>query len=209
VTETVNEAFHTGYYDSEVWKRTFWLGVPAQKTPFDLWTYQELLYEVRPRVIVETGTAHGGSALFLATVCDALRRGEVVSVDIHDPGGRPRHPRITYVEGSSTSPEVFRRVVELVAGREPVLVVLDSDHARDHVLEELRLYAPLVTPGSYLVVEDTNVNGRPVFPDHGPGPAEALEAYLGEGAEFDVDADREKFGLTFNPGGYLRRRATM
>jgi cephalosporin hydroxylase len=203
------EAFHREYYDSEVWKRTSWLGVPAQKTPLDLWVYQELLYTVRPRVIVETGTAHGGSTLYLASVCDLLRRGEVVSIDLHDPGQRPRHPRITYVSGSSTAPEVFNRVVELIAGRDPVLVILDSDHARDHVLAELRLYAPLVTSGSYLVVEDTNVNGNPVFPEHGPGPAEALAEYLAGNPEFDVDTECEKFGLTFNPGGYLRRRATM
>jgi cephalosporin hydroxylase len=200
------DEFHRRYYDSEVWKRTSWLGVPAQKTPLDLWVYQELLYTVRPRAVVETGTAHGGSALYLASVCDLLRRGEVISIDVHDPGHRPRHPRITYVTGSSTSPDVFNRVVELIDGREPVLVILDSDHARDHVLAELRLYGPIVTPGSYLVVEDTNVNGNPVFPDHGPGPAEALAEYLAGNPEFDVDTECEKFGLTFNPGGFLRRK---
>ncbi len=202
--ETVDD-FHRAYYESQVWKSTLWLGVPAQKTPSDLWIYQELLYELRPRVIIETGTAHGGSALYLASVCDLLRRGEVISIDIHDPGNRPRHPRITYVGGSSTAPEVFNRVVELLSEREPVLVILDSDHAEEHVLAELRLYAPLVTPGSYLIVEDTNVNGKPVFPDHGPGPAEAVETFLAGNPGFTVDRGREKFLLTFNPGGFLRR----
>jgi cephalosporin hydroxylase len=88
-----------------------------------------------------------------------------------------------------------------------VLVILDSDHSREHVLDELRLYAGLVTPGSYLVVEDTNVNGHPVFAEHGPGPMEALEAFLAETDEFEVDATREKFFLTFNPRGFLRKRA--
>jgi cephalosporin hydroxylase len=84
--------------------------------------------------------------------------------------------------------------------------VLDSDHACEHVLAELEAYGPLVTPGCYLIVEDTNVNGHPVLAEHGPGPAEAVETFLATGAIFDVDRDRERLLLTFNPGGYLRRR---
>jgi cephalosporin hydroxylase len=87
------------------------------------------------------------------------------------------------------------------------LVILDSDHSRDHVLTELRTYSPLVTPGQYLIVEDTNVNGHPVLSEHGPGPAEALVEFLDETDGFEVDRAREKFGMTFNPGGYLRRLA--
>jgi cephalosporin hydroxylase len=86
------------------------------------------------------------------------------------------------------------------------MVILDSDHARDHVLEELRIYSSLVSPGSYLVVEDTNVNGHPVFREHGPGPMEAVELFLAETGEFEVDAAREKFFLTFNPRGFLRKK---
>jgi cephalosporin hydroxylase len=85
-------------------------------------------------------------------------------------------------------------------------VILDSDHERDHVLNELRLYAPLVSAGSYLIVEDSNVNGHPVVSDFGPGPAEAVEQFLAETEEFEVDRSREKFFLTFNPSGYLRKR---
>ena len=86
------------------------------------------------------------------------------------------------------------------------MVVLDSDHSREHVLRELELYAPLVTPGCYLVVEDTNVNGHPVSPGFGPGPMEAVGDYLRTTDDFEVDRGREKFMLTFNPSGYLRRR---
>jgi len=203
----VTESFHRLYYDSAVWKDTYWLGVSTQKCPLDLWIYQELLYETKPDLIIETGTAHGGSALYLASVCDLLGRGEIVTVDIYPIEGRPEHPRITYVTGSSTAEEVVNHVGNLAKGFERVLVILDSDHSRDHVLDELRIYNRFVTPGSYLVVEDTNVNSHPVMPEHGPGPMEALDEYLTETDEFEIDAAREKFFLTFNPRGFLRKRA--
>jgi cephalosporin hydroxylase len=203
----ITEAFHRLYYDTAVWKDTYWLGVPTQKCPLDLWIYQEILYQQRPDLIIETGTAHGGSALYMACVCDQLGRGEIVTVDIYPIEGRPAHERITYLTGSSTAREVVAAVERLAEGRERVMVILDSDHARNHVLEELRIYGRLVTPGSYLVVEDTNVNGHPVFPEHGPGPLEALETFLAETEEFDTDMAREKFFLSFNPRGFLRRES--
>jgi cephalosporin hydroxylase len=204
----VTEAFHRLYYDTAVWKDTYWLGVRTQKCPLDLWVYQEILHETRPDLILETGTAHGGSALYLASVCDLLGRGEIVTVDIHPVEGRPEHDRITYLTGSSTTDQVVREIERFVADRERVLVILDSDHSRDHVLDELRIYSRFVSPGSYLVVEDTNVNGHPVMPEHGPGPMEALEQFLDETDEFEIDPAREKFFLTFNPRGFLRKRAS-
>jgi cephalosporin hydroxylase len=203
----VTEAFHRLYYDTAVWKDTYWLGTRTQKCPLDLWVYQEILHETRPELILETGTAHGGSALYLASVCDHLSRGEVVTVDISPIEGRPEHDRITYLTGSSTADEVVAEVERHVAGHERVLVILDSDHSRDHVLDELRIYSSWVTPGSYLIVEDTNVNGHPALPEHGPGPMEALEEFLAGTDEFEIDAAREKFFLTFNPRGFLRKRA--
>jgi cephalosporin hydroxylase len=199
--------FHRLFYNSgkQTWSNTHWLGVPAQKCAFDLWVYQEILDEVRPAVIVECGTANGGSALFLASICELLGHGEVITVDIAEHSGRPSHDRITYLKGSSTAPEVVEKVTQLVAGRTPVVAILDSDHSCDHVLRELRLYAPLVSAGSYLIVEDSNVNGHPVLPDFGPGPAEAVARFLAETEEFEVDRSREKFLLTFNPSGYLRK----
>jgi cephalosporin hydroxylase len=179
--------------------------VAAQKCVFDLWIYQEILHEIRPAVIIECGTANGGSAIFLASICELLGRGEVVTIDIAEQAGRPAHQRITYLTGSSTSPEIFSSVEQLVGSRGPVLVILDSNHERDHVLDELRLYAPLVSSGSYLIVEDSNINGHPVLPEFGPGPAEAIDEFLAESEDFFVDRTREKFFLTFNPGGYLRK----
>jgi cephalosporin hydroxylase len=199
--------FHRLFYNSgkQTWSDTHWLGVPTQKCAFDLWVYQEILHELRPEVIVECGTANGGSALFLASIFDLLGQGEVITVDIVDQPGRPSHERITYVTGSSTDLEIVEQVERLVGSRAPVVVILDSDHSRDHVLNELRLYAPLVSAGSYVIVEDSNVNGHPVVPDFGPGPAEAVARFLAETSEFEVDRSREKFFLTFNPCGYLRK----
>jgi cephalosporin hydroxylase len=181
--------------------------VPTWKVPLDLWVYQELLWELRPGLVVETGTAHGGSALYLATLCQTLGHGRVVSVDIGHRPGRPAHPRLTYLTASSTDPWVVAQVAEQAKGAGTVLVVLDSDRRRDHVLAELRAYGPLATPGSYLVVEDTVVNGHPVAEGFGPGPMEAVAAFLAERDDFEVDRSREKLLLTFNPGGWLRRRA--
>jgi cephalosporin hydroxylase len=200
--------FHEVYYGSRerTWKNTFWLGHLTEKCPLDLWIYQEIVYEMRPDVIVETGTGGGGSALFLASICDLVGHGEIVTIDIAEVPGRPSHPRIRYVKGSSTDERTLERVREPASSASRVMVVLDSDHSRDHVLAELRLYGPLVTPGHYMVVEDTNVNGHPVRSDFGPGPAEAVEEFLGENDAFEIDPAREKFLMTFNPRGYLRKR---
>jgi cephalosporin hydroxylase len=206
---SVVDGFHRLWYETGeaggTWKDTRFLGVPTWKCPLDLWVYQELVHELAPDLIVETGTAHGGSALYLAALCETTGRGEVVSVDVGDWPNRPPHPRLTYLTASSTDPAAVKQVARRASAAETVLVVLDSDHRRDHVLSELRAYAPLVTPGSYLVVEDTNVNGHPVYEEFGPGPMEAVEDFLKERDDFVVDPAREKLLLTFNPGGWLRK----
>jgi cephalosporin hydroxylase len=185
------------------WQDTWWLGAPVLKCPLDLWIYQELITRVRPDVIFEMGTHKGGSAFYMASICDLLDNGRIVTVDIRDKTDRPEHPRITYLTGSSTSPEIISRITEEASGN--VMVILDSYHSRTHVLEELEAYGPLVTPGSYVIVEDTNMNGHPSNPKFGPGPWEAAEEFVGSHPEFSVDVDCEKFFLTFNPRGYLRR----
>ena len=105
-----------------------------------------------------------------------------------------------------TAGEVVEFLEELVAAHERVLAILDSHHSCKHVLDELRIYSRWVTPGSYLIAEDTNVNGHPVLPEHGAGPTEAVEEFLAENAAFELDSTREKFFLTFNPHGFLRRK---
>jgi cephalosporin hydroxylase len=202
---SITERFHSQYYESGVWRNTFWLGVETLKCPLDLWVYQEILFELRPRFIVECGTAAGGSALFLASVCDLLGSGEVITIDIEHRADRPLHPRIKYMRGSTVDPEIVSEVGEIIKSQGPVMAVLDSDHRMEHVLEELRIYSRVVTEGSYLIVEDTNVNGHPVFQLHGAGPMEAVEKFLQETEEFRADREREKFFITFNPKGYLKK----
>jgi cephalosporin hydroxylase len=209
-TSSLVDQFHRLYYGrrEQTWGNTFWLGHHVLKCPLDLWTYQEILHEVRPDLIIETGTYRGGSALFLASISDLLDRGEVVTIDSARQDGRPRHRRITYLTGSSTSDVILRQVRRRARGKSTVLVILDSGHAKEHVLAELHAYAPLVTPGSYIIVEDTSLNGHPVESDHGPGPAEAVAEFLKGNDAFVRDESREKFMLTFNPGGYLKKRET-
>lgn len=206
--------FHLLYYRHalQTWRNTFWRGIQVWKCPLDLWVYQEIVFEVRPDLIIETGTGHGGSAHFLATLCDVSGRGDVITVDLHGtpfgsqaPTQRPEHPRITYLVGSSTSASVVHAIQARIQPHHRVLVILDSDHTRDHVLDELLIYGRMVTPGSYLIVEDTNVNAHPVLPRFGPGPMEAIEDFLKKDASFHSDETREKFFMTFNPRGFLRK----
>src|SRR5690606_6224110 len=187
------------------WKNTFYRGVPVWKCPLDLWLYQEILHEVRPDLIIETGTAHGGSAYYLADLCSLLDRGEVVSIDVKDRTNGLAHPRITFLIGSAHDPTPSRKVLPTSHECGSVLVILDSLHTRRHFLAEMRLWNDLVSVGSYLIVEDTNINGHPVRSYHGPGPWEAVQAFRRQNDEFLVDDSMHKFLMTQNPHGYLRR----
>lgn len=204
------DEFHRLYFDARAfnmtWRNTHWLGHPILKCPLDLWLYQEILHRIRPAVVIETGTAFGASAHFLATMMDLIGTGRVITIDIEERPNRPAHPRVTYLTGSSVDPAMVARVRELVGQDSPVMVLLDSDHSRDHVRAELDAYSPLVTSGSYLVVEDTNLNGHPVEPSYGPGPMEALKEFLAGNPAFAHDTAMDKFFLTFNPSGFLLRR---
>lgn len=201
------ERFHLLYRDGKrVDKDTWWRGARVIKCPLDLWIYQELIFELEPDLIIETGTMYGGSAFYFASLLDLLGKGEVVTIDKNFREGRPEHPRIVYLTGSSTSQEMVKESRRRAEDGGVVMVLLDSNHKAGHVLEELRAYHELVTPGSYLVVEDTNINGHPVEADFGPGPMEALEQFLEENDDFEVDQRREKFLLTFNPHGWLRKK---
>lgn len=208
VKNAIVERFHQLYYSSaeRTWRGgTTYRGTTIWKCPLDVWLYQELLHEIRPWLVVETGTAYGGSAYFLGDLCETLGLGSVVSIDTQVFEGRVTHPRVTYLFGSSTSEEVLDQVRAMVPPDAPVLVILDSDHTRDHVLAELRALTPLVPVGSCVIVEDTNVNGHPTYPSFGPGPMEAVDAFLAETDDFVVDPVSDKFLMTFNPRGVLRR----
>ena len=190
---------HDVLYQSAAWNHAMWLGAQALKNPLDLWVYQEIMFETQPELVVETGTYRGGSALYLASLCDLMGHGEIVSIDIEPRrDDYPEHPRITYLAGrSSTDPAVVDVVRARAHGR-ALLVILDSDHTQAHVEDELAVYAPLVPVGCY-----SNI-GR-IRRDLMPGPHEAIETFLAQTDEFVIDREREKFLITFNPSGYLQR----
>lgn len=208
--------FHTLYYGH--WQKgsgtlsILWRGYSAIKCPLDLWMYQELIQRRRPDLIVETGTAWGGSALFLADMCDLAANGRVLSIDVNNEkhlGILPSHPRLTFLSGSSADPAIVDQVYSAARDIGPspeIMVFLDSDHFAVHVMRELVAYAPLIRPGGYLVVEDTNINGHPVLPAFGPGPGEAVNVFLKNNQDFEVDPRCERFLMTCNPGGFLRKK---
>jgi len=201
---SLSQRFHKKYYDSEVWLDTRWFGVDIKKCPLDMWIYQEIIHEARPDAIIECGTDKGGSAFFMAHMLDLLGKGQVISIDI-EKKPTPKHKRITYLVGSSNAKEIVDRVKEMVKGMKSVMVILDSNHSQAHVTRELEAYAPLVSKNNYLIVEDTNLNGHPVNPSFGPGPMEAVKEFLKGHEEFMVDKSKEKFFVTFNPHGYLKK----
>lgn len=187
-----------------------WFGIPTLQNPNDAWVIQEIISEVKPDYIIEAGTYRGGSAALWATILREMNpAGHVITIDIEDKSAKAREmdiakKMVTFVIGSSTDPKVVAEIAEQVKGKR-TLVILDSDHSRDHVLKELESYAPLVNVGSYIVVQDSNVNGHPVFHKHGPGPMEAIKAFLASVKNFEVDAERERLLHTTNPQGYLKR----
>ena len=205
IVDDFHNLYHLGPTDGgSIYKRTSWMGIPCFKCPMDMWIYQEIIHEVRPDLIVETGTYKGGSALYLAHLCDTLKKGEIVSIDI-DPMTRPYHDRVEYITGSSSDKELIKQIFQKHDDAKTVMVILDSDHSEPHVSKELALLSQYVSIGSYLIVEDTNLNGHPTFSAHGPGPFEAVENFLPRHNNFVVDKSRERFLMSFNPNGFLKR----
>jgi cephalosporin hydroxylase len=181
-----------------------WFGYETVKCPLDLSIYHDLLVKTRPDVVIETGTWFGGSALYLAMVLEQIGHGKVIIIDVEPKGNRPEHDRIRYVTGSSTDPAIIAEVTKQVAGSR-AMVILDSDHRASFVHDERMAYSPLVQLGDYIIVEDTDVNGHPTWPNFGPGPMQAVEKFLAGNDEFVVDRRCEDFLMTLNPAGYFRR----
>lgn len=202
--------FSEDWYREAPFLQMWWRGWPLVKCPLDLWQYHEIIEQTRPTRIVETGTYAGGSALYLADMLELVGGGHVISVDI-TPGAEdqlPQDDRITFIRGrSSTDLRVLEFVKDATDGHK-TMVVLDSDHSREHVLDELRLYAPLVSRGAYLIVEDTNPDAYAQLgfdPRDGAGPARALREWQPTNHGFRVDDRRERFLFSQNPGGYLKK----
>lgn len=208
--KSITDQFHIMYYDAflfgKTWGESHFMGTHIKKFPFDTWIYQEMLYELKPDLIIECGTYKGGNALYLASLLDFMQKGEIVTIDIIDYPDKPKHSRITYLTGSTLAPEILQTVAERAKGKQSVLVILDDDHSCDHVFNEMQVYKDFVTQGNYMIVEDSNVNGHPVFPEHGPGPYEAIEKFMRINNEFEIDKARERYYMTANPNGYLRKK---
>ena len=184
-------------------KTLTWMGRFCWKNPLDLMIYQEIVYEVRPTLVVETGTHSGGSALFwrdMMRLTDGREFVEVVSVDVRNADMKPVDG-VTFLTGSSTDPAIVDAVAYTVAQHERVLVNLDSDHAYQHVRDELDAYHGFVTPGSYLIVED----GIDDYRWDRRGPHAATVDWIAGHPEFKTAKGRERLGVTNCPDGFLRR----
>jgi cephalosporin hydroxylase len=211
---------------SQKYSYTFsWLGRPMIQLPEDVLRLQEIIYQLQPDVIIETGVAHGGSLVFLASLCALIGKGRVIGVDIEiRPHNReaieahPLRPFISLIEGSSTNPRILAQIEAMIRPGERVIVLLDSNHSYGHVSDELRLYAELVTPGSYLVVQDGIMNdlwdvpgGRPDWAHD--NPAHAASDFVASRADFILEPPAWAFnesplraGLTYCPAGWLKKR---
>ncbi len=195
-----------------------WLGRPIIQYPQDIVAMQEIVWQVKPELVIETGIAHGGSLIFYASLLELIGKGRVLGIDAdiraHNRSEIEKHPmfkRLTMMEGSSVDLAVAAQVQEFARGKEPVLVVLDSNHTHEHVAKELELYSPLVRKGSYLVVFDTLIEDMPkgYFRDRpwdkGNNPKTAVLDFLRHNDRFVVDREIEdKLLISVAPGGYLR-----
>lgn len=201
---------HTNNFD-----KVSWMGVGVWQNVLDLWTIQETIAEIRPDVLIETGTNRGGSAHFYGHLFDTLypgdtSRGRIWTVDI-EKLHEITHPRVTYALGSSTSPDTLGALQRWIGPGTPnVMVILDSDHNRAHVRAELEAYAPLVSVGSYLLCQDGVIDDLAMLHRNGEqGPRRAIEDFFRTSAladRFEIDEARcERFLLTHHPKGWLKR----
>lgn len=188
------------------WTEVTWLGKQVVKCPMDLWVYQEIIYETRPDVLIETGTGSSGSAYYFSTLFDLVGNGEVFTVDVEKyPHLRSNHPRINYLHGSSVDYDVVKEIRDNITSGQKVMVVLDSLHTYEHVRRELDLYGHLVTPGQYLVVEDTGWRNDKDTPGDAWCDRAAWE-FVRDNPEFEVDRSRERHLITSNHNGWIRRK---
>jgi cephalosporin hydroxylase len=208
--QEIIDNFHKLFYESAAWNTTRWLGVLSQQNPNDAWVHQEIIFNVKPDFIIEAGTLHGGSAALWATILQQVNpNGRIITIDIEDKAAQAKNlpvvkRHVDFLIGSSTDPAIVGEVQKRV-GRGKVLVILDSDHHKEHVLAEMKAYAGLVSVGSYLIVQDTNINGHPVLANFGPGPMEAVQEFLATNQQFKPDENAERLMFTLHPKGYLKR----
>lgn len=194
-----------------------WLGVPIIQTPEDILMMQEVIWKVRPDIIIESGIAHGGALILYASLLELIGKGRVVGVDVDIRQynrlaieGHPMSKRITMIEGDSVAEDIVERVASHIRPGDTVLVALDSNHTKQHVASELERYAPLVTRGSYCVVFDGVMTMVSDAPNAGEGwsednPIEAVRDFLAAHDEFEVDPSYNRLEVTYCQSGFLRR----
>jgi len=185
---------------------TRWMGQTMMQNPLDAWVLQETLAELKPELLIECGTHKGGSSLFYAHLFDILGHGEVITIDVekmHDLS----HPRVSYLLGSSTDPDIVEQVRQSAAAcTGPVMVILDSAHSEAHVLRELECYSPMVTVGSWCVVQDAVIDTMWMFRDWRPGPLGAIKRFMAATREFELDEEHEhRYLVTNSVKGWLKR----
>lgn len=182
-----------------------YFGIKTLKSPIDFWIYQEIFFETKPDFIIEVGNFFGGNALALAHMCDCLGRGQVIGLDLsHNnvPEIVKQHPRITLIAGDAC--KSFESVKALIEETNSVMVIEDSSHTFENTLNVLNTYSQLVKPGGYFIVEDGICHhGLDVGPN--PGPYEAIEVFVEQNKNFEIDRGKESFLITWNPKGYLKR----
>jgi cephalosporin hydroxylase len=214
------KAFNDASNSSQYSYNFSWMGRPIIQYPQDMIAMQEIIWDLKPDLIIETGIAHGGSLIYYASILQLIGHGEVLGIDIdireHNKAEIEKHPmfsRISMIQGSSIDPAIVDEVRKHTVGKEKVLVILDSNHTHDHVLSELEMYSPFVTEGSYLVVFDTIVEDLPegYFSQARPwgvsnNPKTAVAAFLKSNDAFVVDsAVDNKLLISVAPGGYLKK----
>jgi len=188
-----------------------WMGIGCVKYPTDLWNYYEIIYNLKPDVIIETGTAYGGSALFFSdmmSLCGIDRNVITVDIEPTNRGNIGDNKGIRFLVGSSIDNDIINSISSFINKEQKIMVVLDSNHQKDHVLNEMILYSKLVTVGQYMVVEDGGINGHPVLPGWGDGPYEAINDYMRSynNDNFKIDKSREeRFVFSCFPNGWLLR----
>tara|TARA_B110000196_G_C21084194_1_gene634077 strand:+ start:213 stop:941 length:729 start_codon:yes stop_codon:yes gene_type:complete len=195
-----------------------WLGRPIIQYPQDILIIQELIWKIKPDLVIETGIARGGSLIFTASILELIGKGNVIGIDVdirkHNREEIEKHPmfkRIKMIEGSSIDKKIVKKIFKLAERKKKILVLLDSSHTHSHVLEELKSYSPLVNKGSYVVVFDTVLEDMPKnsFPnrpwDKGDNPKTAVKEFVKKNNRFKIDVDIErKLMITSNPSGFLK-----
>jgi cephalosporin hydroxylase len=205
IPDELRLGFIEAFWRSLSWQKSTWMGRKLPTIPTDLQVYQELICTLRPDWIIETGTGAGGRTLFLASVLDGIDHGRILSVDPHQADELPDHPRVQYLKARGEDPEVAEQVRTAVGDTTNALVILGARTGMRRVMREFTHFSPMVPVGGYVIVEQTIVNGNPVWPEHGLGPGDAVRQLLQSRGDFVADPFMERFGLTFNLGGYLKR----